>query len=210
MVTEKGAENPTPTLSSKIQLYKAMYGAMDELRTEIRKEHVGAIRWKKRFVALGLIAVVLLSGVVAAIASVQNSFYGVQGETYTYDTSIFALSSQGHSVAGSAVAAAGTTNSLVGAVESAPSSAGAANTALTAGNWIYQAKIDEAAINSFASITGYYKVELFIDGTSQGALYVKNAVLDPLTVEGVTLKWDIGSDLATSGGYVIKVTRMAV
>lgn len=198
-----------PSAAAKIRLYRTMFRGMDELRTEIKKEHVGAIRWKKRFVTLGIFAVIMAGGIVAAISSSSTTHYGITGETYTYDTSIFTLTSQGHSVAGSTVAAAGTTNSLIGAVESAPSSAGAANTALTVGHWVYQVKIDEAGINTFASITGYYKVELFLDGTSQGAVYVKNAVLDILTVEGVTVKWTLGANLPTTGAYVVKVTQMA-
>jgi hypothetical protein len=195
--------------SSKIRLYRTMYGAMDELRTEIKKEHQGAVRWKKRFTVLGFAAVIVLSGVVAAISATQNTHYGISGETYTYDTSIFTLTSQGHSVAGAGAAAVGTTNSLIGAIESAPASAGVANTALTAGHWVYQAKIDEASINSFTSLTAYYKVELFLDGNSQGAVYVKNTVLDVLNAEGVTIKWSLGASLPATGAYVIKVNQMA-
>lgn len=193
----------------KIRLYRTMYGAMDELRSDIRKEHVGAIRWKKRFVSLGLVSLLLAAGVVAAITATTTTHYGISGETYTYDTSIFTLTSQGHSVASSTVAAAGTTASLIGAVESSGSSGGTANTALTAGYWVYQVKIDEAGINTLSSITAYYKVELFLDGTSQGAVYVKNTVLDILTVEGVTIKWNLGASLPTTGAYVVKVTQMA-
>ena len=198
-----------PSAAAKIRLYRTMFRGMDDLRTEIKKEHVGAIRWKRRFVTLGIAAFLMAGGIVAAISSTSNTHYGITGETYTYDTSIFTLTSQGHSVAGSTAAAAGTTNSLIGAVESAASSAGVANTALTAGHWVYQAKIDEAGIATFTSVTGYYKVELFLDGTSQGAVYVKNTVQDVLNAEGVTIKWDLGTDLPTTGAYVIKVTQMA-
>lgn len=198
-----------PSAAAKIRLYRTMFRGMDELRTEIKKEHVGAIRWKKRFVTLGIFAAIMAAGIVAAISSTSTTHYGITGETYTYDTSVFTLTSQGHSIASATQAAAGT-NSLVNAAEISASAGGSARTALTLGNWVYQVKIEEAGIASFTSATGYYKLELFLDGVSKGDVYIKNnLVSDPLTVEGAIVKWDLGSNLPTTGAYVVKVTQMA-
>jgi hypothetical protein len=205
---------PAPSAASKIRLYRTMYGAMDELRTEIKKEHVGAIRWKKRFVGVGLVAVLMVGGIVAAITSTQTSYSGVSGESFSYDTTLFTIVSQGHTVASSTQAAAGQTNALASAIEMTASSGGAARTALTAGHWVYQAQINEAGINTISVLaaTTYYKVELFQDGTSLGAVYIKNVdaldLTSAATIEGVTVKWSVGASLPTSASYVVKISQL--
>jgi len=205
----------TPSAAPKIRMYRAMYGAMDELRTEIKKEHVGAIRWKKRFVGLGLIAVLMMGGIVAAITATNNSYAGVSGETYSYDTTLFAIVSQGHNVASSTQAAAGAGPDIAGSVEMSASAGGAVRTALTAGHWVYQAQITEASVNAIPNSgqTRFFKAELLQDGTSLGTVYFKNVDLLDLTsattVEGVTAKWAIGASLPTSASYVVKITQVS-
>ena len=205
----------TPSAASKIRLYRTMFRGMEELRTEIKKEHGGVIRWKKRTVAFAVLALLMGGGVVAAITSTQTSYSGVSGEAFSYDTTLFTIVSQGHTVASTTQAAVGTTSGVGTAIEMTPSSGGAARTALTAGHWVYQAQINEAAINTISPVsqTQFFKAELFQDGTSLGAVYVKNVDLLDLTstttIEGVTVKWSVGATLPASASYVVKITQVS-
>jgi hypothetical protein len=201
---------PSGSAVERIRTYRTIFKALEGLEAKVNEKKVQSRRWKSSALAMGAIAFVAASGMVVAITATGNTFYGLAGETNTYDTSVFVLTLGTQSLLGGASAAVGTTNSYAASVEVLIANAGVANTALVVGHWSYSATIAEVGINTFAqSATAYYKVELFIDGVSQGALYLKNAVGDTLNVEGVACKWDIGTNLPTTGAYVIKVSQMA-
>ena len=81
------------------------------------------------------------------------------------------------------------------------------NTALTADNWLYQFDVKEASAAGWSS-TAQYKIEVFTDGTLAATVYLQNATADNASVEGVTVKVDLGSGNLPNGTDV-KVTRTA-
>lgn len=202
------ATTPLPG-AQKVRFYRDLFHSIDELKGSVATLHTKESRWKHRFWAMAIASVLVLTGGVFAITSTTTTFYGASGEVIAYDSTVFSLTSNGHSVVASTTAAAGTTNSLAGAQAMAVSNAGTANTALTAGNWLYQATLTEAGVASFTSVTGYYKAELFQDGTSKGALYVKNTAGTALTTEGIVLKWDIGNNIGAASAYMVRISQVA-
>jgi hypothetical protein len=168
---------------------------MDRIEGTLEAEHAGRVRWKRAFWAVA-VALLLVAGVAVAIAATQHSFQGVQGDVYAYDTSKFALTSDGMDVPALPAVASGTTSGT--AVEMGVANA---NTAISVGHWFYQVTVAEAALTSGATI---YKAELFLDGVSKGALYFVDLV--DLPAESVVLKWSLGADMPSNGAYVVKIT----
>lgn len=153
-------------------------------------------------VALFFGALVVTSAATVSVTVSQRSLSLILGEAISLGSSLtYAL--KGVDVVALAASAAGDTSG--GAVEMAPV-LGAANTALTLGNWKYVVEVKEASAGSVGS--GTFKVELFQNGASKGALYMKQATADAATVEGVTFSWDIGNDLGSNTGYKVEVTSV--
>ena len=155
----------------------------------------------RRLVALFLGVLVLTSAVTVGVTVSQRSLSMLVGETITVGSDLTYTLKGVDVVQGSASAAGSAQGS---AIEMA-ASYGTARTALTDGNWKYVVEVYEASAGSIAS--GTYKVELFKDGVSQGALYMTQGTADGASVEGVTFSWDIGSSVSNAG-YRVEVTAV--
>lgn len=162
-----------------------------------------ARRRKWKLVAyIGVPALLVFSGAgFAAISSITTNFSGIHGNNFVYDESTFTVTSQGMDLKDSALAGAGTSS---GSPIEMASPNGAANTALSAGDWFYEVTVVEAAVDSLSS--GAYKVELFVDGTSKGALYMEQGTADATASEGVAFQWSLGSSLEGTAAYVVKIS----
>jgi len=79
------------------------------------------------------------------------------------------------------------------------------NTILQKSNFQYVTKITESEPNALK--TGTYRVELFEDGKSKGALYIKQPIDKLEIIEGFTAAWDLGIDLPANAVYAVKVTK---
>lgn len=163
-------------------------------------------RKMRKPVPLGMVLLLVLAAAVAGAATVsttQTSLASIFGEVSTVSTDL-TTSTNGIGVVSTSLTAVGDTSA--GAVEMV-AALGTAQTNGTIGNWQYSVDVQESAVDAVAS--GTFQVELFIDGTSQGALYMTQGTADDLSTEGVTFTWDIGSDLTTGGqSYVVKVTAV--
>lgn len=193
--------------AERVRAFHDLFQSMEELRKDVRSLKVKNVKWRHRFYA-AFAAVLVVSGIVVAVTSTSTSFKNISGEVFTYDASLFTVTSSGHQLTALTAAAVGTTDSLAGAAEMVAANAGAANTALTAGNWQYRVTVAEQAAGSVPAVTSYFKVELFVDGVSQGSVYMKDAVND-VSAAGILIKFDIGSDLPANGAYVLKITQRA-
>lgn len=151
--------------------------------------------------ALTVLTTVALTLTVAETVN-QRSLSSLFAETISVGSSL-TYTLRGVDVVVLTTAAAGNTQGT--AIEMAVV-LGAANGALTAGDWKYVVEVKESAVASVAS--GTFKVELFKDGASQGALYMKQATSDGATAEGVTFSWDIGPSLGSASGYKVEVTAV--
>ena len=78
------------------------------------------------------------------------------------------------------------------------------NTALINSDLQYVVQIVESEPDAFQA--GTYRVELFEDGVSKGALYIKQTIVEPKVIEGITATWDIGSDIPSNAIYTVKIT----
>lgn len=174
---------------------------LDRLERDLVRIDHARRRWRT-FFAISTVAFLVTAAVAwATISSVVNTYYGASGQVDNYDTTKFVIVIAGELV--NALATAATGNTSAGAIEMTLA-LGAANTALAVGDWYYQATVKEVGIATVTS--GTYKVELFQDGTSLGALYMKQATSDPLNVEGVTFKWSLGAALPTGSAFTLKVS----
>jgi hypothetical protein len=193
--------------TSRVGFYRNLFGSINRLEESLTATQKAKVKWKHRFVAAS-IAAILVSGIAVAITSTNTSYTGFMGETYTFDASVLSLSSNGVGLQVVTSSAAGTSSGSF--VEMIATPYGAATTGVTGGHWFYSVTVTEAAIASVGDgIT--YKVELFQDGTSKGALYMgQNAVAGalPLVVEGVVFKWSLGSTLPSNAAFVVKVTQV--
>ncbi len=79
------------------------------------------------------------------------------------------------------------------------------NTMLKKSDLKYAAQIFESSPGALAP--GTYKVELFENGKSKGALFIKLTAIDPETIKRVMATWDIGSDVPLNAIYTVKVTQ---
>lgn len=172
------------------------------LENSLVRVDTGRRRWKVA-AAVALVTALIAAGAAwAAISSVTIDYQAGYGEVNNWDTSKFTVTTGGQLVNALTTAAAGTTS---GAAIEMALVLGAANTALAIGDWVYIATVKEFGVATVTS--GTYKVELFQDGTSLGALYMKQATSDALNLEGVTFKWTLGSALPTNAAYTLKVTN---
>lgn len=194
-------ENTTQrTLSTRLQADR------ESSQKRMKNERSGgdmARKWRRRF-AMSFAALIAVSAIAtAAITSSTSSFSGLKGDVYKHDESTLAIVSKGMDLQATALSAAG--DAQAGAIEMA-ASFGAANTAIAEADWFYSVDVKEAAVDSLAS--GTIKVELFQDGTSKGALYITQGTAVATAVEGVTLKWSLGSSLTANAAYVVKATSV--
>ncbi len=79
------------------------------------------------------------------------------------------------------------------------------NTMLTKSDLKYVAQIFESKPGALAP--GTYKVELFENGKSKGALFIKLTAIDPEAIKRVMATWDIGNDVPLNAVYTVKVTQ---
>jgi len=93
----------------------------------------------------------------------------------------------------------GITNATVGAVGATPAtnvtmtaSGASANTALTLGYFEYRLKIEITTLSAGKT----YSVELFAGGISKGKVYIGQGA-SPVVGNYVTIKWDLGTSLAS-------------
>lgn len=193
----------SPSLSARVTETKTT-DRIERLEKQVQENGTRQSRtgrkWRNRF-AVTMVALVAVSALAAAaITTANTNFSAAKSDVYVYDESMFTIVSQGMDVTAIAVSAAGTTSGA--AIEMAPS-LGAANVALSAGDWFYEIDLKEAGIGSVAS--GTYRAELFVDGTSKGSLYITQATADATAIEGVALKWSLGASLSANSAYVVKV-----
>lgn len=154
---------------------------------------------------LTLLGVALTAGVVtAAITTSISSYSGLWGRAHEFSASpIVVLYHQGMEQSPSTdPVGRGTT---VGSASELDDGACLAFTPVTAGNWYYRMRIEETSATSVANGTTF-KIELFQDQVSKGALYVKQFAFSKPTVEACLLKWDIGAGLLSTNAYTAKVT----
>ena len=78
------------------------------------------------------------------------------------------------------------------------------NTALSAGDFVYQFTLQEIAIASWNSARRY-RIETFADGLSLGILYIANSTDNAASIEGVTVRMGLGSGVPNS--MTVKVDR---
>lgn len=216
MQTQTGTTvTPEPSgLSAKVQRFKGTpgvdAGALRELRTALDdlKTNVGTLKrsrshWMHAFWAIAA-AALLGSGLgYAAISSNTNTFSALRGDVFTHSESLYAFSSVLIDVAGSAISAAGTTQ---GAAIEITTANPAATEAVAQGNWYYQATVAESAVASVTS--GTYKLTLYLDGTSQGDVFITQATSDAANAEGAKARWDLGASLTATAGYSIKIVSV--
>lgn len=205
-------QNTTPTnatpelLSARVTAHRESESRLDRIERMLAQKASpsrNGRKWRNRFLG-SMIALVAVSALaVAAITTATTNFSAAKADVYNHDESLFTIVSQGMDVTASAAAAAG--NAQGSAIEMAPTY-GAASSALSAGDWFYTIDVKEAANASVAA--GTFKVELFQDGTSKGALYIIQGTADATSVEGVSLKWSLGASLTANAAYVIKVSAV--
>jgi hypothetical protein len=177
---------------------------MAALEGLMRREHRAARRWHVAFYALLSVFVLTAAYAMGSIVATTNTYKQLHGEVHKYDENTFLWGPAAVDVAPISLSLTGGT--LGTAVEMLPVLASAA-TAVGQGDWFYQADLKEKTAGSLGS--GTFKVELFVDGVSKGALFVTQGVSVPLSVEGVALKWSLGPTLASYAAYVVKVTQVA-
>ena len=78
-------------------------------------------------------------------------------------------------------------------VELTPSSYPIANvTTINRGNLIYTVTIEEEDEDSASDSTVRWEAKLYLNGTLIGTIELRNNTVNNSTVEGVTLRWDLG------------------
>lgn len=82
---------------------------------------------------------------------------------------------------------------------------GRAHALIPAGNFYLEVDVVEAAPNAVSM--GLYEVKLVQDGSSHGAFYVVQEEPDASSVEGVTLRWDVGKTLLAGSSFSVEVDR---
>lgn len=128
---------------------------------------------------------------------------GLHGEVLVVDGRL-TVTSLGVHLASTGVVADGDSESA--AVEMAPALA-EASTGTTLGHWTYRAEVRESGPDAVDA--GTFRVELFVDGTSRGDLYMVQEVPDDLAAEGVAFTWDLGPELTGgSSVYFVRVTEV--
>lgn len=182
---------------------KAVRDRLGLLESSVQVTQRRARVWKKAFWCTFVACLVTAGTAVAAVSTTTNSFAGIFGEVNKYDENSFVTSNTGTDVAPVALTITGGNSG--GAIEMG-AVVGAANTAISSGNWYYTATVKELAAGTLS--TGTFKVELFVDGVSKGALYMTQATADAAAIEGVTFKWDLGAALSSQSAYVTKITQV--
>ncbi len=186
-----------PSGAARVRFYRDLLGSIEGLKRSLQTEQKKEVRWKRAFWA-AIVAALVASGLaVGAITSTSTSYEGASGEAISYSDDL-TVSSNGHHLQDSTVAAA-TTAELTALLYPT------ARTGITVGHWYYQVTVEESAIAQISS--GPLTAELFQDGTSLGTLTITQTVADPLLVEGVVLQWSLGTGtLPTSAAYVVKIS----
>lgn len=193
------------SLSARMKHTKVQENRMDQLEQSLAKMTIrgtkNAWKWRNRAGALILALVAVSAVAVAAITTANNNFSGAKADVYAYNESTFTIVSQGMDVTASAVSSAG---AAIGTPVEVGVAFGAANTAMSAGDWYYAIDIKEASVAVLVS--GTFRAELFVDGVSKGSLYFTQASADASGVEGVSMQWGLGAALPANSAYVVKVS----
>ncbi len=162
-------------------------------------------RWRHPLRTGLVIGAVIAVGTLALAVTVsQTSFSRVFGEINTVGADM-TISSTDIAFSKTASSATGATSGA--AIEMATGASGSGNTALTKANWYYKAVVEETGVDSVTA--GTYQAELFLDGVSQGVIFFTPGTANAAAVEGVTLTWDIGSDLPSGDqAYRVEITSV--
>ncbi len=156
------------------------------------------------FAALTVVSVLMAYNAIASTISPAVPNAATATDLRTSNTIDVTTKFMGLSPIQSTVPAIG--ESELNAVEvSSLSDLSSVNTMLTKSNWKYVAQISESKLGALA--LGTYKVELFENGKSQGALFIKLTAIDPETIKRVMATWDIGNDVPLNAVYTVKVTQ---
>ncbi|MEK7281324.1 MAG: hypothetical protein AAB037_03095 [Chloroflexota bacterium] len=152
--------------------------------------HTGKIRSLPFFVLAILAGVLIASMAVVATLAVDNLGTKVirpGSEEFSLDADSTIVNTAISKAAATTAASGDTTpgsDATIGLVQ--------INEALTADNWTYKFEVIESGVNTWGA-TRTYKVEVYADGVAQTTLYFNNATINAATVEGVTVKVDLGS-----------------
>lgn len=164
-------------------------------------------RRHRRYRLAALCAFALLLGTstfaVAALTGALNTFKSIHGEVNKYDTTTFTFDQATTGMAQVAYAAAFNTQ---GAPAELDLVLAVASTAVPQNNWYYQLNVKEVSAALLGA--GSYKAELLVNGASKGVLYFSQGTGLPLSIEGVTLRWDLGPTLSSAATYVVRLSTV--
>jgi hypothetical protein len=156
-------------------------------------------KWKWVAGAMSVLVIATAGVAIAAISSTTTSVEGIRGDVYSYDETIFTLTSGGMILAALPISAAGTTSGAAVEIAVIPVTA---SEAVGIGDWYYQVTAAELGIATLTS--GTYQATLYIDGVDQGSLFFKQDTSDAAVIETAVLKWDLGTSLS-GGSYVVQI-----
>lgn len=78
-----------------------------------------------------------------------------------------------------------------------------ATTRMRPGDWFYSVRFTERAPAS--SLAACAAADLVVNGESAGIFYFCDLSPDAASIEGVTLRWSLGSDLSPSASFVLRL-----
>lgn len=178
-------------------------GRLGALERAMAPQRRKARMWRAGTLALVVAALVTGGFAFAAVETTVREWKAVHGEMNKYDTTKFSFGQASTGLAAAAYSAQATTPAA--AAEVAPILA-VASTAVAQNDWFYEVDVQEVGAALLAS--GTYKAVLTVNGVDQGALYFKQGTALPLAVEGVTLRWALGPNLASAATYVVRITSV--
>ena len=150
--------------------------------------------------AVLLVLVVATFGSVQAYAAISSAttrnVTTIRGEILVLSEALTATP-QGVGITISTASAVG---SALASNVTMTSGGASANTALTQGHFEYKMKVEIATVQAGLE----YSVELFADGTTKGKVYIGQAASGAAEGDYVTVKWDLGTSLA-SAVYEVQV-----
>lgn len=116
----------------------------------------------------------------------ETSLAALHGETFDVPAPLVALP-QGTAPEAGRVKAAGATPGK--GIELTPAAPALASPGVAAGHFAYRLTLQERSPTALTQ--GIFRVELFVDGESRGAVYVRQASA-ATTLESVRVAWDLG------------------
>lgn len=151
-------------------------------------------------IIFGFIIVASASGVATLTISTTTTQIDLSAENFVLDPDT-SVSNTSLSMSGVVVAANGDN-------QASPIDADTAlvtlNTALSAGEFVYQFTLQEIAVASWDT-SRQYRIETFADGLSLGILYLDNSTDNASSIEGVTVRVGLGNGVPDS--MTVKVDR---